>query len=80
MPPTPLPIDDDLYQALNSIAIDQHTSTKQIVQKLIKRYLEEMEDQHDTLLADKAMDELITGDDDTLTLDEWKQRRHALDS
>jgi predicted DNA-binding protein len=72
-----LDLDKTIEQEINDIAKTTGKNNGQVVTDIILAYLE---DTHDALLAEKAIDELRNGEETTLTLAELEQSINALDS
>jgi len=72
-----LDLEQTIEQELNDIAQTAGKNAGQVVTDIILSYLE---DRHDALLAEQAIDELMAGEDNTITLNELKQRINALDN
>ena len=72
-----LDLDKALEQEINDIAKITGKNAGQVLTDIIQTYLE---DRHDAMLAEKAIDELMNGEDSTLTLRELEQSINALDS
>jgi len=72
-----LDLDQTIEQEINNIAQTTGRNTGQVLTDIILAYLE---DRHDALLAENAIDELMKGEDHTITLAELEQRIHGLDS
>lgn len=72
-----LDLDKTTEQEINDIARITGKNAGQVLTDIINTYLE---DRHDAMLAEKAIDELMTGEDKTLTLDELEQSINALDN
>lgn len=72
-----LDLDKTIEQEIDDIAKTTGKNTGQVVTDIILAYLE---DHHDAMLAEKAIEELMKGEDNTLTLDELEQSINALDN
>lgn len=72
-----LDLDKEIEHEINDIAKTTGQNSGQVLTGIILAYLE---DRHDAMLAEKAIDELINGDDNTITLSELEKSINALDS
>jgi len=70
-------LDSSLEKEINDIAKITGRNAGQVLTDIIKAYLE---DRHDAMLAEKAIDELNNGEDRAMTLKELEQNINALDS
>jgi predicted DNA-binding protein len=72
-----LDLEPTIEQELSDIAQTTGKNTGQVLTDIILAYLE---DRHDVMLAEKALDELQAREDSTMTLAELEQSINALDS
>ena len=72
-----LDLDKNTEQEIINIAKTTGKNTGQVLTGIIKTFLE---DRYDAMLAEKAIDELMKNEDNTLTLDELEKSINALDS
>jgi predicted DNA-binding protein len=72
-----LDLEQAIEQEINDIAQTTGKNTGQVLTDIILAYLE---DRHDAMLAEKAIDELATGEDKTVTLSDLEKSINALDS
>jgi len=70
-------LDRSLEKEINDIAKTTGQNIGQVLTDIIKSYLE---DRHDVMLAENAIDELMTGKDNTISLEELEKNINALDS
>lgn len=70
-------LDRSIEKEINDIAKTTGQNIGQVLTDIIKSYLE---DRHDVMLAENAIDELMAGKDNTITLEELEKNINALDS
>ena len=68
---------DEISQAIEQMAAQQHKSSIELVNNAI---MEMLEDYHDARLAEQAIDDLLAGNDTSISLDELEQSIYELDS
>ncbi len=69
-------IDDELGQAIEKLARNQHRTTTQLINEAI---IEKLEDYQDTRLAEEALARIEKGDERLLSWEDVKASLHELD-
>jgi predicted DNA-binding protein len=72
-----LNFDSESEQKLGVIA---QKAGKNIEQLLMDLALDYLDDLHDAFLADKAIDELINGEDSTISLEDWGRQLNDMEN
>ncbi|WP_341325853.1 DUF6290 family protein [Methylotuvimicrobium sp. KM2] len=73
---TTIQINDDLNQALQAIAAQQHTTPEKLIHEALQELIE---DYYDIQAAEAALKRIESGEDRTYTLDEAKAYLNELD-